>query len=335
MRGVLTVSVAGSLFAVLLALAACGKSDDNGQKDGGQDSGRQNAAAGVAPGVVLNPAEVKGLGITIAATRPVQYRAEAGGYGTVVPLDTIAQADSDLVAARAVAAQSRAEADRDIHLFRDQNGAISRQAMEVAIAKAGSDAAAVSLAARKAQAAFGLSPPWNRNGQRAAIMARLASGAEVMVRVSFPLGVLSGALPGRLSISRLGGTRRWDSGQTWRAPADPAFPGETVFALVGGSDLTQNEHVIAHVPQGPPQTGLAVPAGAVVYGEGASWVFVAKGSAKGKNRFVRVPVDTSRVLEGGYFVSAGAGLAPGDGVVTGGAGLLLARTLNPATAPAD
>lgn len=331
MRGALAFPASAVLPAVFLAaafaLGACGKSDDGGRKD--VQAGQQGEAD--TSGVVLNAAEIKGLGIVTVAARPAQYRAEASGYGTVVPLDTIAQADSDLVAARAVAAQSRAEADRDIHLFRDQNGAISRQAMEVAIAKADSDAALVSLAARKAQTAFGLSPPWSRNGQRTAIMAGLAAGRLVLVRVSFPLGVLSGILPDRLALARLGGARRWTGTQVWRAPADPAFPGEGVFVLVAGSDLSQNEHVIAYVPAGAAKAGVMVPAAALVYGEGESWVFVRKGA----DRFVRVSVTAGHALEDGYFVPSGAGLAPGDNVVTGGAGLLLARMLNPATAPAD
>jgi hypothetical protein len=314
-----------AFVAVLTLLYACGKSDEAARD---KPAGEQQTASGV----TLSAEQARGLGITTEAAKPAQYRAEASGYGTVVSLDTIAQADSELLAAQATALQSRAEANRDIYLFRDQNGAISRQAMEAARAKADSDAAQLTLARRKAQAAFGLDPPWQSGGRRAAIMGRLASGALVLARVTFPLGALGGGLPQTLSLTRLGGGgRRWTSDQLWRAPADPAFPGQGVFVLVAGSDLTQNDHVTAYVPAGAPQTGVEVPAGAVVYGEGESWVYLRKGA----DHFQRARVDTSHALEGGYFLPQGGGIAAGDAIVVGGAGLLLARELNPSSEPAD
>ena len=313
-------------LAVLLALSGCGKS---GQ--GGDQAAKQADKPDPPSGVVLDADEMQSLGITTVAAQAAQYRAQSSGYGTVVPLDTIAQADSDLLSAEAVAKQSRAEADRDVYLFRDQHGAISRQAMEAATAKAASDEALLTLARRKAQAVFGLAPPWGKSGARGAIMARLATGALALVKVSFPIGTLGEALPKSLSVARLGGSQRWTSNQIWRAPADPAFPGQGLFALIAGSDLSQNEHVDAFVPAGSPQTGVAVPQAAVVYGEGESWIFVRRAAGD----FDRVRIDTTRPLANGYFMPDGSALKPGDAIVIGGAGLLLARALNPSTEPTD
>jgi hypothetical protein len=313
-----------TVMVCLLLLAGCGKSDD--PSDPGKAADKQAAS-----GVTLSADQAQGLGIQTIAAQPAQYRAEASGYGTVVSLDTIAQADSDLMAARAVAVQSRAAARRDVYLFRDQGGAISREAMEAAVAKADSDEAQLTLAQRKAQAAFGLNPPWDSSGRRARIMADLSSGRLVLVRVTFPLGALAGGLPQSLTLARLGGSQRWTGSQPWRAPADPAFPGRGIFVLVAGSDLAQNDHVTAYVPAGTPQAGVKVPSAAIVYGEGESWAYVRKSD----DNFQRVRLDTSRVLEGGYFLPEGAGIAPGDPIVTSGAGLLLARELNPSTEAGD
>ncbi|MBN9587631.1 MAG: hypothetical protein BGN85_14050 [Alphaproteobacteria bacterium 64-11] len=313
-------------LAVLLLLCACGKSGDQG------GAAKQPEKEEAASGVTLSPEQVRSLGITMVAARPAQYRAETSGYGTVVSLDTIAQADSDLLAALAVAAQSRAAAKRARYLFTDQGGAVSRESMEAAVAKADADEAQLTLARRKAQAAFGLNPPWESGGRRAAIMGRLSSGALALIRATFPLGALAADLPQTLSITRLGGNgRRWTSNQIWRAPADPAFPGQGVFALVASSDLNQNEHVTAFVPAGAPQPGVEVPAGAVVYGEGESWIYV----RKEKDNFQRVRIDTTRAEAGGYFVPQQAGVRAGDAIVTSGAGLLLARELNPSAEAED
>jgi hypothetical protein len=313
-----------AVLACLLLLAGCGKSDN--PSDAAKAPDKEEAS-----GVTLSADEVKGLGVETIAAEPAQYRAEASGYGTVVSLDTIAQADSDLLAARAVAVQSRAAARRDVYLFRDQGGAISREVMETAVAKADSDEAQLTLAQRKAQAAFGLTPPWDSGGRRARIMADLSSGRLALVRVTFPLGALSGDLPQSLSLTRLGGNQRWTSSQLWRAPADPAFPGQGIFVLVSSSDLAQNDHVTAYVPAGAPQAGVKVPNAAIVYGEGESWAYVRKGD----DNFQRVRLDTGHALADGYFVPEGAGIAPGDPVVTSGAGLLLAHELNPSTEAGD
>jgi multidrug efflux pump subunit AcrA (membrane-fusion protein) len=203
--------------------------------------------------------------------------------------------------------------------------------MEAAVAKADSDEAQLTLAQRKAQAAFGLNPPWDSGGRRARIMADLSSGRLALVRVIFPLGALAGGLPQSLSLTRLSGSQRWTSRQLWRAPADPAFPGQGIFTLVAGSDLAQNDHVTAYVPAGAPEAGVKVPATAVVYGEGESWIYVRKGN----DNFQRVRLDTARMLDESYFVPKRAGIAPGDPIVTSGAGLLLARELNPSTEAGD
>jgi hypothetical protein len=314
-----------AILISLLLLAACGKSGD--QSGSAEPSKKQAASSGV----TLSAEQIEGLGIATVPASPAQYSAEAGGYGTVVALDTIAQANSDLLAAQAVALQSRSEADRDTYLYKVQNGAISRQTMEAAAAKADSDSAQLALARRKAQAAFGLNPPWEAKAERTAIMDRLATGALVLVRVTFPIGTFAGGLPQTLSVIRLGGGQAWTSNRLWRAPADPAFPGWGIFALVAGSDLTQNDHVTAGVPSGQVQPGVTVPAAAVVYAEGESWVYIRRKN----DNFQRARVGAGPTLDGGIFLPRSAGIAPGDAIVTTGAGLLLARELNPSTESQD
>ena len=163
-------------LAILVMLGACGKSDDGGS-DGAANAPEKEQPAS---GVVLSAQQIGSLGITTAPAKPARYRAEASGYGTVVSLDTIAQADADFLSAQAVAAQSSAAAKRARYLFTDQGGAVSRESMEAAVAKAQADQAALGLARRKAEAAFGLNAPWETGGRRGAIMGRLSSGALVL-----------------------------------------------------------------------------------------------------------------------------------------------------------
>ena len=298
----------------LLLLAACGKTDKPAQAE---------KEAAESPGVTLKPEEVKSLGIAVQAAVPAQFTGRIAGYGVVTALDTIAQADSDFLTAQAAAAQSSAAAARARSLSTGEEAAISREQVEVADSKAAADAAALGLARRKTEAAFGLNSPWHDTASRSAVMRRLASGEEVLVRVTF--SAIGGAAPKRIEISRMGADRKsWTAHTVWDAPADAAVPGRSFYALVEGSDLAQNERVTAAIPTGTAQPGAKIPASALVYGESEAWVYVQTAA----NTFLRTKVDITQPLDDGYFVST---VKPGDKVVTDGAGLLLAREINPST----
>jgi hypothetical protein len=302
------------IAASLLLLAGCGKSDKPAEAE-------KETAEG--PGLTLKPEDVKSLGIAVQAAAPAQFTGRIIGYGVVTALDTIASADSEFLTAQAAAAQSAAAAARARSLSTGEEAAISREQLEVAESKAAADAAALALARRKTEAAFGLNSPWHDAAGRGAVMQRLASGAAVLVRASFP--PISGPAPKRIEFSRMGADRKsWTAHAVWDAPADTAVPGRSFYALVENSDLAQNERVTAAIPTGTPQAGAKIPAQALVYGESEVWAYVQTAA----NTFLRTKVDISRPLGDGYFVN---NLKPGDKVVTEGAGLLLAREVNPST----
>lgn len=88
----------------------------------------------------------------------------------------------------------------------------------------------------------------------------------------------------------------------------PAHPG-----LVPGINLS------VFLPTGSLQSGVIIPASAVVWSQGNAWCYVETSSGK----FVRTLVDTSVPVAGGWFVSKG--LEPGVHVVTSGAQTLLSE----------
>jgi hypothetical protein len=309
---------AGIVVAALLLLSACGKSEKpaEAEKEGTE-----------APGITLKAEEIASLGITVQPATAAQFGSRISGYGVVTPLDTIAQADSDFLTAQAAAAQSQAAAVRARSLSTGEEAAISREQLELEQSKAAADAAALALARRKTEAAFGLHSPWRDAASRQAVMGRLASGAAVLVRATFP--ATGGAVPRTLEISRMGtDSKSWTTRTIWDAPADAAVPGRSFYALVEGSDLAQNERVTAAIPTGATQTGAKVPANALVFGESEAWVYVQTAA----HTFLRTKVDISRPMEDGYFVNS---VKPGDKVVVDGAGLLLAHETNPSTEAED
>ena len=301
-------------LAVLLALTACGKKDKPAEAE---------KEAGEAQGLTLKDEEIKSLGLTVQTATPAQFRGRIDGYGVVTPLDAIAQADSEFLTAQAAAGQSAAAANRARSLSTGEEAAISREQLEVAQSKAAADAAALALARRKTEAAFGLHSPWRDAETRQTVMRRLASGDAVLVRATFP--AISGAVPKALDISRMGADRKsWSTHTIWDAPADAAVPGRSFYALVEGSDLAQNERVTAAIPTGKAQSGAKIPAHALVYGESEVWAYVQKDA----HTFRRTKVDITHPIDDGYFVTT---VKPGEKVVADGAGLLMAREINPST----
>lgn len=312
------------LVAALLLLSACGPN--------AADKSDKKEEAGAAPGVSLSAEEVKGLGIATLPAQASEFRHRVMGYGAVTALDAIAQADAETRSAAAAAGQSAAAAARARSLGSGEEAAVSREIVETAESKATSDQAALLLAQRKAQAVFGVNAPFRDARERAALMERLAAGKSVLVRVTFPAGTLRTRMPASLSVARLGDSAKtWTTSKVWQAPADPALPGTGFYAIIDGSDLAQNEHVSAFVFDGPSQAGVLVPASALVMGDGANWVYLQNGAT----HFVRAPVPTDKPVGDNYFVANGAGISPGQKIVTAGAGLLLSRETNPSTEAGD
>ncbi len=317
------------VFALgLLALAGCNKNETGGEKADKKDDDT--------PGVHLKAEEIEGLGLTKAPAASVTYLPGVSGYGVVTALDTIAQADADLVTAQAAATQSEAASARARSLATGPEAAISQEQAQVAQAKAAADQAALALARRKADAAFGLNPPWRDAASRSRIMAALGNGRAVLVRATFPLGSLGPGVPRSLSVTPLDspGTSL-TARQIWDAPADPAVPGRSFYLLLdngsSGAHLAQGQRVAVTAPTGTAMSGILIPASALVLSASQSWAYV----ETKPGTFLRVPVDISKPLPGGYFQPAGGPIKAGQAIVTSGAGLLLARETNPSTEPEE
>ena len=144
--------------------------------------------------VTLDAATKAHLGIATAAAQAVQYRGDVRGYGQVLGLDTLAQADADLSLAEASARASQAALTRAQGLFNADTG-VSRQVLETAEHQAETDAAQLALAQRKAAAAWGHDAPWRDAAQRRALMAKIAGGDVAIVRATFPAGSFGAAAP--------------------------------------------------------------------------------------------------------------------------------------------
>ena len=206
---------------------------------------------------------------------------------------------------------------------------MSREVVETAKAKAAADQAALMLARRKAEAAFGRNAPWQRRRPRrdhgAAGLRQKRAGARHL-----PAGRTGqrDAAPAADHTAGRGRAKSWTTSTIWEAPADPAFPGRGFYALVDGSDLAQNEHVTA---DGAGRRGRGRRDGA--RRRAGLWRERGLGLCPDRSRAISCapPSIPARPLGDGYFVPDGGGIRAGQDIVTSGAGLLLARELNPST----
>ncbi len=318
-RGVSVVLAAGCLL-----LGACHKTPTAGGKE--DAPGKQSAAAKEvaadkekAEGVTLTPEQVEKLGVSTQAALVIDYSEETAGFGVVVSHDTIAQAAAELATAKATERLSRSTLSRTKKLD-GTPGAMSADVEENAAQKAEVDAAALVLTQQRLSSTLGMKPPWKSN-EKDAILQELAGGKIKLVRVTFPLGALSGGTPASLRAAHIGAKQGtgWKLDVVWDAPADASVPGRSFFALLKSSDAGEGERLQVWAPIGEPTSGVVIPVAAAVMSEAKYWCYV----EKKPGTFERVEIDTTKPTPDGYFVTER--VTAGDKVVTTAAGQLLAK----------
>lgn len=314
-----------SVFLACLALAllsAC----NHAAPPAADDEAAATTPEETESGVKLTPAEVEKMGIVTASATATTTASEISGYAVVLTHDVIAQAIADVDTADASARQSRAALARARNL-EGTPGAFSAETQETAQRQAAADETALVLARRKLSATFGLGQPWKDN-ERSKVLDAVANGTIKLVRATFPLGALPGAVPRTLQLARpdwSGKAERWKTSTVWAAPADATIPGRSLFALLPNTDVGEGERLDVWAAVDAAESGVLIPEAAVVISEGQYWCYVEKQPGV----FARVPIDASRPIPGGYFVKEG--IAAGESVVMASAGLLLARETNPST----
>jgi hypothetical protein len=277
-------------------------------------------------GVELKPEEVEKIGIVTQEARAITREPEVSGFGVVMAHETIAQAVAELRTAQAAARQSHSAFERSKRLA-GTPGAMPADTQETAERQATADQAALALARQRLSSTFGQNPPWKTREDSPELLA-LASGETKLVHLTFPLGALGEASPTRVRLAHIDasqGGKSWESRSVWGAPADATVPGKSFFSTLKGADASEGDHLLAWASVGAPESGVLVPASAVVVSAGKFWCYI----EKKPGTFVRVELDPSRPAADGYFVSEG--ISAGDKIVTAAAGQLLARETNPST----
>ena len=291
--------------------------------DAAKPDAAKPAADKEASGVTLSAEQMEKIGLQTEEAKATNYAGETGGFGTVLPHESIAQAVAELATAEATEKQSRAALARAQRL-KGTAGALSSDVEEASARQAAVDKAALDLATQRLSATLGQKAPWSGGGGQK-LLFELASGSTRLVRITFPLGALSGDVPQNLRVSRIGSAadgKRWTVAPVWAAPADANVPGRSFFAVLRNSDLGEGERIIAGAPLGAARAGVMIPADAVAVSEGKYWVYV----EDKPGHFVRTAINADTAVDDQYFVFGA--LKPGDKIVTSGVAQLLAQESN-------
>jgi len=275
--------------------------------------------------------EVSPLGVTNAASART-------AFATVIDLqpffdlrNRLAAARSDFDTLTARAANSRAQFTRSQALFADDQN-VSRKSLQDADTTMQTDEAKL-RSARATQDGLDAMLRQQYGGALADattvrssdLLARLQAGRAAVLRVTLPAGEAgeTGEPPERITVDAPNGeavdARRLSISPT----ADPTIQGESWFyastrALPGGLRTS------AHLPVARQGTAsLLIPARAVLWYGGQTWVYV----RTAPDRFTRRFVPASNADDRGIAVTTG--FHAGDEVVTQGAQLLLSEEQKP------
>lgn len=294
-----------------IALAGCGNAPDPAPT---------STANTPAPAMTVSLAKGgrERLGVVSHPAEAAQYTPSDRAFGSVLDPQPVLQRLSELKAARAALVASGQAARRSASLLRE-DGAASRQEAEAALSQATQDEARTVLLEQQIRNEWGSAAPELERES-----AGLATGTVHLVRIDLDVGRHLERSPARATLQVPGMDMPVRLEPVWPAPSvNPGRPGESYLALARNSPgLRSGMRAIVALPRGESgQTGVRVPAEALVYNEGAAWLFV----DQGEGRFRRVLVPTDRALTRGYFVDRG--IAPGDLIVTSGSALLLAEEL--------
>jgi hypothetical protein len=263
-------------------------------------------------------------GIVVANPKPGQWNPEVKGYGRVVDPAPLVVLVNDLASARAAAAASSLELDRQKILSAQSNTSV--RAVQAAQAAVDHDQLAVQSARNSLALGWGTALA-NRDDLRAFIDSLVALQAGI-VRVDLPVGEALLTPPAQARVVTLSGQTAEAKFLSPVAAVDPQMQGQgfifvietKALALASGQAVT----AFLQTP-GDPLAGVIIPRDSVVRAEGAGWIYVLN---KGGESFTRRKIQLDRATGDGWFVAGD--IKPEDFLVVTGAQTLRSEELKSA-----
>lgn len=289
------------------------------------------AAATNGAEVVFDAQALKLADIGIANLVQTAHREEIEALATVLPAQELTDLRNRYVAAMAQAdkaaaalAASRNEYDRVKVLHADAQN-VSDRTFQSAEAAWRADAAAAQ-AARAAVAAIGEGgrQSWGRALAAAAegntpLFRQLADRSRVLIRIAVPANTGLRKPPATASVIGNDGVVHRAALVSPAPQADPRIQGPTFFYAAPADGLLPGSTLTARLPAGAAESGVIVPAAAVLSWQGKSWFYV----ERAPGHFLRQELTGAVPVAAGWFAPG----LPTLRVVERGAQTLLSEEL--------
>ena len=289
--------------------------------------------AGNAPrSITVDSAAQMRFGVAVTTLQAASAPTGTSTTARVLDPGPLLKLDSELAAASAAFAASRAEAARTRKLYTEDRTASAR-AVEAASAQSQADLQRVNTAHRQLALDWGGGLADLTAHERAQLLDELAHARAELVRVEVPTGVPVPAIGSAVEVRGNAPAETYAGEVLGVLPtADPRLQTRGVLVeLKGdGARLPIGAMLAAEVPASNAAnvTGVVLPRAALLRRDSRVWVFVQTSPVT----FVRREVRDYHPMLSGWFV--GVGFAPGDRVVAAGAAALLGVE-SPAPAEAD
>jgi hypothetical protein len=285
--------------------------------------------------VSLSPAVQKNSGISTAKVTQMAYKGEIKSFGTVVPIDTLIQARTNLVsintelaALRETGRQLQAQYDRLKSLNADDKN-VSDLSVQQALASLNTNKVNInsqSLAMTNLEANTKLQ--WGEALAKIALSSspsplynQLLTRQNVLIQVSLPLIATNPSSGDTVKITPLNGIKAINAIYISAATkADTNSSGKTFYFSAPAESLRVGMRVSVESIGNKKSinNGIVIPSSAVVWYAGTPWSYFKEDN----NQFIRKPISADIEVDAGWF---NEGLDADSEVVVKGAQLLLSE----------
>lgn len=285
--------------------------------------------------VSLSPAVQKNSGISTAAVEVLSYQDEIKSFGTVMPIDALMDAKTEvaklkaqLISAHSSNKQHKAQYKRLKALNADDKNVSDLIVQQAQTQVSGSNTTISSIALQIQNLEISIKLKWGGllanaalGKQSSLLFKNLLSRKNALIQISLPFNTADPKTGDVIEVTPLNGTKPIKATYvSAAATSDRNGTGKTFYYSAPASNLRTGMRVSvqASASESSASDGIIIPSNAVVWYAGTPWAYF-----KHKNdQFVRKPISADTEVDAGWF---NTGFDTDSEVVVKGAQLLLSE----------